>query len=104
MFNVEVDNRVDITNGLKDKFFELLNDEDWIHNPKLDKNLKFKSKEGGSIKAWTMKGDNPTSVCMKWEHWYPETEPEDLWEYISNLEKRVNWDDRWIDGRIVEER
>ena len=90
--------------GLKDEFFELLNHPEWFHLKIFDVNLDFKDAAAGSLRAWSKQADNPTTVCMKWEHWFPDVEPEELWKMVGDVENRLRWDDKWVDGRILEER
>ena len=41
---------------------------------------------------------------MKLEQTIPKIEPEALFDLISNVKNRMKWDERWIDGSIVEEK
>ena len=49
-----------------------------------------------------MTGKQPTDIILKLENTFPAIEPEDLFELISNIEKRVKWDERWVEGKVIQ--
>ena len=95
----------DQTNGILNEFNTLNNATDWNPVPGCDINVDFSDASKGSCKGWNRPGVTKTTMSIRYEHWYPNIEPDVLFEFISNLESRIVWDhERWTKGKIVEKK
>lgn len=95
----------DHTNGLLNEFKTLNDAADWNPVPACDINADFSDASKGSCKGWNRPGATKTTMAIRYELTFPNIEHDALFELISNLEKRIEWDsERWLKAKVVEKK
>jgi hypothetical protein len=94
---------VELREKLVEQFHELSNKTDWeeLDNCNINNDKKADPK-ALSMRAWRRPAVNGTSMCLKIKTVFPKADLGAFWKALTDYEERFKWDNRIVNGEIIE--